>query len=67
MRPVWPVHVYTLAGVAGAWFIRTRPHRPGAGLCWCGGALITRTHAAPYKQQQSTTTPKLQTTYYDNF
>jgi len=27
VRPVWPVHVHTLAGVAGAagaWFIRTR-------------------------------------------
>jgi len=22
MRPVWPVHVHTLAGAAGAWFIR---------------------------------------------
>ena len=24
MRPVWPVHVHTLAGAAGAWFIQTR-------------------------------------------
>jgi len=23
MRPVWPVHVHTLAGAAGAWFIST--------------------------------------------
>jgi len=26
IRPVWPVHVHTLAGVAGAWFIRTGLH-----------------------------------------
>jgi len=24
VQPVWPVHVHTLAGAAGAWFIRTR-------------------------------------------
>jgi len=70
MRPVCPVHVHILAGatgVAGAWFIRTCPHRPGTSVCCVAGALITRTHTAPYEQQQSTTTPKLQTTYYDKF
>jgi len=28
MRPVWPVHVHTLAGAAGAWFTRT-PYTDG--------------------------------------